>query len=253
MTSVRDTIGELLNRGDVRPETKDELRTFLQQAAAGTLSAEDQHFVTSLHSRLLQVVECRPQDDEDCEVIDPNRLGPLGVCFICFHPRTDGLGYCQNCGNQHSFIMVDEDARRFPCVHHPGAIASAFCSACGEPICSACYEGHGTSMLTGEPTHFCFPCIAEMKRLNDAFLARTKAAGHCAKHPKREASLICRSCGIPHCDPCMYYKTAGMFRKRLGDGPYCLPCFRMATPTAGSGREHWISAIDARKKGWLSP
>jgi hypothetical protein len=57
-------IDELLKR-DIRPNVREDLGTFRQQLAAGTLAADDARYIRALHARVVAgvVPKARPKDD----------------------------------------------------------------------------------------------------------------------------------------------------------------------------------------------
>ena len=183
-------------------------------------------------------------------VFDPKTVGPLGVCFRCFTPHSPDFGFCLKCGQIHAHITNFERPEGFACANHKSERASAFCAGCGQPICSHCCTDPCVSLTTGMSVCHCQSCLMEMKALEGGFLQSVKKQNICVKHPSHEARMSCKSCALPHCDACLYYKVGGFFKKRIVDGPYCLPCFRVAT--LSGGRDKWMSAIDPRSRGWIS-
>lgn len=96
------------------------------------------------------------------------------------------------------------------------------------------------SFLGGFATPQCRNCLETMDRIEKEFLARLDRDRICAKHPNERARLRCKSCGLFHCDYCLYFVTKGILRKKIADGPYCLGCFRRKIE--GATRRRWVSA-----------
>lgn len=182
------------------------------------------------------------------QIWDPNVLGPFDRCFRCFAREDDSRGFCLGCGRLYASCLPDEPVDGRTCFVHSGQAATRFCSLCARPICDECMAREGFSFTAFAPTPFCRVCIADSENLERAFLARIEGSGVCAKHVGRAAARRCLTCKLPHCDECLYYFDKGWFRQRLGDGPYCLGCFRAAR--IGRSRK-WLSARDVSADGQL--
>ena len=180
-------------------------------------------------------------------VIDPTQIGPLDRCLRCFVPRSDRYSYCLGCGHLGAFFAITECPWQVCCKYHSNTVAIAYCSCCTEPICEQCQARCGISLMSGLSTPQCFQCLDEMSKLENGFLARLEQASVCAKHPHETAELRCKSCNLLHCDSCLYFMTKGLFGNRIGDGPFCLPCFRFRTAFSGL-RHKWMSACQARMR-----
>lgn len=176
---------------------------------------------------------------------DPNELGPFGICFRCYAPRSDERSYCTRCGHLYGFMVADKILARRRCKLHPESLATNFCSGCAEPMCDTCLntEHRGVSMASGQSTQFCPDCLRNMADLDKQFREALKISGSCAKHATHPATFTCDGCSLPHCDACGYFTVKEhLFRRSLGVGPLCLPCFRMAT--TGDDRRRWASLMD---------
>ena len=88
--------------------------------------------------------------------------------------------------------------------------------------------------MMGGPLYYCRECSARRTKLETDFIADIAEGRACAKHPDAPAHHLCRECGLPLCPKCAYFTVRGSFHARPDRGPYCLTCFRTATP-----REDW--------------
>jgi hypothetical protein len=180
------------------------------------------------------------------EIIDPSIPGPFDRCLCCFEPAT-GATYCPNCGRHSGWLDVrDKKLNGKSCAYHPERPAQAFCVICGEPICASCEVRRGFSSLSLIETPQCRRCLDTIARLERNFAERLGRNQVCAKHPSQPAQLSCAGCGLPHCDCCLYYVLKGIFRTKVAQGPYCLPCFRLKTDSPS--KTPWISAYVARNR-----
>src|SRR5215831_10769536 len=103
-------------------------------------------------------------------VVDPTKIGPVDRCITCFHYASDKVAYCENCGRQRGFLVIERsDWEGKTCNHHPGAAAITACVLCGQPICKACVEREGVSLISAEPTPQCTICVARIEELESAF------------------------------------------------------------------------------------
>jgi hypothetical protein len=182
-------------------------------------------------------------------VIDPTKIGPFGVCFTCFTPRSHEVTFCEKCGKLFGFLETDAPQRSSVCKLHPGSLAVVACALCGNNICSACIEREGFSLLGGMPTPQCRNCVERMEELKAAFEKKINIERICAKHSYRAAIFRCVGCQLPHCESCLYFTTSGWLRTKLRTGPLCLACFRIET--VGSDRKRWMSLREAKEQNLL--
>jgi hypothetical protein len=167
----------------------------------------------------------RPIMKDDPDRWDPREVGPIGLCIHCFEPKSEERTYCLRCGHHSGFFGPRGDQHRHRCYKHPQAQASNYCTLCDRPICQACLEREGLSLLGGFSTPQCHDCVAEMERLESSFLPNLLRTGKCAKHSHKRAISKCMKCDSPLCDSRAYFKRKGLlFRKT---GPYCLACYRL--------------------------
>jgi hypothetical protein len=183
---------------------------------------------------------------------DPTTVGPAGRCLVCFTVDSDAVAYCTNCGHIGMVFAVRRGLRPGQaCAYHPAVAAKGICSLCAEAICSSCLEVDGISLVRGSQNLRCVTCIERSGRLEISFRARLEQSRQCAKHADRAAAARCKTCRLPHCPACLYFTRKGWLRKRLGDGPYCLICFRLAAIANFGARERWITLQKAKEMGLL--
>src|SRR5207249_3312389 len=104
----------------------------------------------------------------------------------------------------------------------------------------------GNPLATIFPVLFCVHCRNKEAEIESSYFYFLKKNKCCAKHRDRKAEYQCKKCLLTLCPVCTYFKLKGLFRKRLGDGPYCLVCFRLTF--SGHDRKRWISGYDIIKK-----
>jgi hypothetical protein len=70
MQDINKLIDELLAH-ELRPNTRDDLSTWRQELAAGTLSASDERYIRALHERVVRggAPKAKKRDDEDDEPV----------------------------------------------------------------------------------------------------------------------------------------------------------------------------------------
>jgi hypothetical protein len=180
-------------------------------------------------------------------VIDPSKLGPLGVCLVCFTPRSHDVSFCKRCGKLFGFLATDDPHQGASCAYHPASLAFTACTLCGRMICSACLEREGFSLLGGLKTPQCGNCVARMEGLAKSYNEEINHKKVCAKHPHRVTMFRCLNCRLPHCETCLYFTRNRWFRTKVGAGPFCLICFRMKT--VGADRKNYISLKELRENG----
>ena len=154
------------------------------------------------------------------EVIDPTKVGPFGVCLICFAPRAHN--FCLNCGCLFAFNVSESPRQGTFCENHPHVLATTMCVLCDSPVCPACIEREGFSLLGGMPTPQCRKCVRRMEELQQSYRARLERDKICAKHSSQAAVLRCTDCHLPHCESCLFFLAKGWIRKKLRAGPLCL-------------------------------
>jgi hypothetical protein len=88
-----------------------------------------------------------------------------------------------------------------------------------------------------------------MEETEKKFFHSMKATNRCSKHHNANATDVCKKCGLPHCDRCLYYKDTGLTKPKIGEGPFCLACFRLAIH--GENRKYWLSAYEAKDRKLL--
>ena len=181
---------------------------------------------------------------------DPNEVGPFDKCIKCFTPYNNDFAFCSFCGHVSTVFDTPRDATGEKCHKHKRVQAIGFCCLCAEPICDDCKEKEHYSIAGGfRDLYYCRSCVRKAEDIKNEFKNKTKEQRLCAKHHDSKASFECVECGLSICSKCAYFTNKGLFRKKLGDGPYCLACFRSAT--IKGGRSGWISGKVAIEKGLL--
>lgn len=183
---------------------------------------------------------------------NPSEIGPFGHCMKCFEPLGEDFAYCSRCGHVSTVFDTPAEATGIRCQRHTTVNAIAYCCLCADPICERCNskDSQGFSMAAGfRELYRCVRCVQERKELERQFKEHTEQHGACAKHRDTKAIFDCIRCDLLLCNQCSYFRNKGWIRKRLGDGPYCLACFRSVT--LGGGRAGWISGREASERGFL--
>jgi hypothetical protein len=173
---------------------------------------------------------------------NPTVVGPLDRCPRCWTPIGEELAYCQTCGKTSlvfNSLPVTSGER---CFHHKDSPAEWTCCLCARPVCHECCDHVTTPLTTAGPLWWCRRCVHAARELEARFLVTLAGSNCCAKHRDIVKAFSCKTCGIPLCLSCTYFTAKGLFKERPVAGPYCLACFRMATP--GRTREHWFSGHD---------
>jgi hypothetical protein len=125
-----------------------------------------------------------------------------------------------------------------------------YCSLCGDAICEECFERQVHALpFFGRLINYCKRCLRTMEETEKNFLHWVKATNRCSKHHNVNATDVCKKCGLPHCDRCLYYADSGFIRPKLGEGPFCLVWFRFTIN--GERRRYWLSAYEARDRKLL--
>lgn len=189
----------------------------------------------------------------DKGIWDPNEIGPFDRCSRCFTEFTDNYAFCSHCGRISTVFQTQCDASEDKCHNHPSRNAIGYCCLCSQPICVECNneEKQHFSFTAGfRDLFYCHECMDKCKAIEKTFLEKISKSGFCAKHHDHKAAFKCIKCGSPICPYCSYFKNAGWFRRKLGEGPYCLRCFRSATYKGG--RSRWISGKEALEKKWVT-
>jgi len=171
---------------------------------------------------------------------DPNDYGPTDVCLRCFAPISgqDDYAFCTRCGKISTVFDVPEQVQGH-CHYHTVEKAVGHCALCTKPICEECVEYTTKPFLPPASQHHCRHCVQRATSIERQFFERIASARVCAKHEEVSAAYMCKKCGLPLCPPCAYFRKKGLLRPRLGDGPYCLICFRQTF--FGSNRKRWLS------------
>ncbi len=176
---------------------------------------------------------------------DPTVLGPMDRCVNCFSERGMDSVICPNCGYTSGVHVVSDCIDGVRCQRHPESVARAFCNWCADPICDECIEREGFNFPWSSPLIYCKKCVALAEQIERDFRERVSRLGTCAKHDLNRATFTCSQCSLPLCDSCAYFVTAGLFRRRIMAGAFCLICFRLNT--VGGGRKRWINADTAQR------
>jgi len=186
----------------------------------------------------------------DPMIIDPSKVGPFGVCFRCFTPQSQDFWFCKICGYMFGYWDVPEISKPTRCARHRQKEALYYCSLCGDGICEECFERQDHNLFFfSRPINYCKRCLRTMEETEKKFFHSMKATNRCSKHHNANATDVCKKCGLPHCDRCLYYKDTGLTKPKIGEGPFCLACFRLAIH--GENRKYWLSAYEAKDRKLL--
>jgi B-box zinc finger len=173
------------------------------------------------------------------QIYDPDKIGPTDRCLRCWVRYGNRVNYCENCGKIGPISHYSDFDHKYYCVNHPTTPTQEFCGLCANPVCTQCQERRTDPLSAPAPIPWCFTCVRTTAATEQRFLENLAASGMCAKHSNEHARFHCKSCALPLCPACAYYHVVGFFRRRHGDGPYCLTCFRSSRVTTG-------------QRGWLS-
>jgi hypothetical protein len=184
------------------------------------------------------------------QVWDPVEIGPLDRCLRCWSERSPDFGFCLTCGNSLYFFSNYGREKGLLCRDHPQAPAAAICCWCAEPVCQDCIEAEGLSFVVFQSLSYCRKCRKRAAETDRTFMAALQGSGCCIKHRNEAALFKCSTCTFPLCEVCTYFKRKGIFRVRIGAGPFCLGCFRIAY--SGSERRFWISGREALAQSLVS-
>src|SRR5437870_790076 len=99
------------------------------------------------------------------DVIDPNTIGPLGCCLSCLTPYSGEVTYCLNCGHIAGFQAVTDEPKSEACFVHSDTRATRYCVLCERPICNACLQREGVSLVSGLLTPQCNTCVTAIANL----------------------------------------------------------------------------------------
>jgi len=128
-----------------------------------------------------------------------------------------------------------------PAAHDPNEFGPpGVCLRCFTPV----GDEPGCCLTCGEIWHtfmYSSPAIASAPQREAQFLAEMEARKCCAKHREIGAEFRCMRCNLLLCPTCAYFRTRGFLRKRKGDGPFCLVCFRLVTVSNEFERRNWAS------------
>ena len=175
---------------------------------------------------------------------DPTEIGPMDRCLRCFTPLSEAKAYCSYCGHISTVFSGYVEAGTAKCSIHPENSAVGICCLCDEAICSNCSDPerqHFSLSAGGRELYYCVNCVADSENIAAQF--ENSNNNCCAKHHSAKSDRRCKDCDLPLCPDCSYYMDKGWIRKKQGDGPFCLSCFRMATKDGG--RSNWMSGRDA--------
>ena len=172
-------------------------------------------------------------------VVDPTEVGPFDVCLRCFTPHNDHVNYCKGCGQIGPASLYRDPGKINNCINHVSAVTEDFCGLCAEPICKAC-QAHRTDPFSSPvPIYYCAKCLSDASVIEHDYFERLKVSGVCAKHGDHAARFHCKSCTLVLCPSCAYFHLRGIFMRQVGDGPFCLTCFRQSMFL--KSRKRWIS------------
>jgi len=179
---------------------------------------------------------------------DPSEVGPFDRCIKCFTLYNDNFAFCSFCGHVSTVFDTPRETSGVKCHIHSSIQVIGCCCLCAEPICEDCKEKEHYSIAGGfHNLYYCRNCVKKAEDIKKEFSRKTKEQKLCAKHHDRKASFDCIECGLALCNECSYFTNKGWFRKKLGEGSYCLSCFRKTT--IKGGRSNWISGKEATEKG----
>jgi len=184
---------------------------------------------------------------EPPDIVDPNSVGPFGICSRCFTPESEDYSFCQNCGMIKGFFAAYVPTNAERCFVHPDLAATKTCALCGRPVCDRCVEREGVSFASGLRTPQCRGCLQKSAELEIEYLRRISEQRRCAKHFDNPSRFTCVVCNLGHCPECTYFLRRGIFTYKIRAGPYCLPCFR--TTYFRHKRRRWLSGRTALDKG----
>jgi hypothetical protein len=182
---------------------------------------------------------------------DPNDYGPDNACLRCFAPISpqDEYAFCTRCGEISTVFDMPEKTKG-RCEYHFDRTAIGYCVLCAKPICSDCVDYTTRPFWPPIPRHHCKRCVQLAKTTEQRFFDHLGASGVCAKHEGVLAAHICKKCGLPLCPPCACFRKRGLLRVHLGDGPYCLVCFRQTF--FGHDRRRWLPGTGQRHNSHLA-
>ncbi len=191
------------------------------------------------------------KDDQEFDIWAPNVVGPLDRCIRCFTLHSDDSAFCGWCGKISTVFKTKFDTTNVFCHAHNRRGAVAYCCLCQKPICNDCVEKEHWSFAAGDQLFQCKSCLLKSQELEESFKRNLRTGEFCPKHREVKAVFLCSACGIPSCPYCSYFVDAGWLRKKLGDGPFCLSCFRTATQKRQ--RKAWISGREAIQRRLIMP
>jgi hypothetical protein len=187
----------------------------------------------------------------DNTIHDPREIGPFDRCLRCFTPLSDDFAFCTACGKISTVFTVHLETLSQRCAYHSDQNAFELCCLCKKPICQNCNDTkrQHLSIAMGHDLFYCVHCTRRTKELEEHFLEHLKVTGQCPKHPGMRSEFKCVTCALPLCANCSYFVTGGLFRRKIKAGPYCLLCFRSATPNAAHAR--WLSGAEVLRRSLL--
>jgi hypothetical protein len=181
--------------------------------------------------------------DNEIKIYDPSKPGPFGRCYRCFTVYSEECGFCLKCGRLTHYFVDSNECESRRCVNHAESQTSTCCCLCGKPICASCVEKEGDSFSAGSRLPYCKACCRLSSETECKYLMTLQERKCCSKHTNLAGRFTCTECSMPLCEFCSYFKRRGVLRLKLGEGPYCLACFRHRT--LDGGRSRWVAGFDA--------
>jgi hypothetical protein len=179
----------------------------------------------------------------EIKIYDPSEPGPFGRCYRCFTVESQECGFCLKCGRLRHYLADTNEYEGRMCVNHANSQATSCCCLCGKAVCAACVEKEGYSISAASRLPYCKACCLSSLETERRYLATLQERRCCSKHTDLTARFTCQGCSMPLCEFCSYFKRRGLLRVKVGEGPYCLACFRHAT--LDGGRNRWVAGFDA--------
>ena len=173
---------------------------------------------------------------------NPNVVGPLDRCPRCWAPVAQDFAYCYTCGKTSLVFKSLPVEHRGQCYRDGTHPAEWTCCLCRQPICRQCCARETNPFTGAGPLWHCRQCVDAASAIETTFFALLSATRCCSKHRDIPAAFACKDCKLPLCLSCAYFTSKGILARKVGDGPYCLGCFR--TFTVMHRRRRWFSGHD---------